>query len=68
MASEDAVAKADAAYEAALRQRPRDHRVGQAAADDACRRTAGYLLRSRLGQLTALRARMTAGQSHRRVA
>lgn len=68
MVSEDAVAEADAAYEAALRQRPRDHRGAEAAADDACRRTAGYLLRSRLGQLTVLRARAAAGRSHRGVA
>jgi hypothetical protein len=67
MASEDAVAEADAAYEAALRKRPRDHRAAQAAADDACRRTADYLLRSRLGQLTVLRARMAASRSHRGV-
>jgi hypothetical protein len=67
MASEDAVAEADAAYEAALRKRPRDHRAAQAAADDACRRTADYLLRSRLRQLTVLRARMAASRSHRSV-
>jgi hypothetical protein len=67
MASEDAVAEADAAYEAALRKRPRDHRAAQAAADDACRRTADYLLRSRLGQLTVLRARMAASRPHRSV-
>ncbi|WP_331736955.1 hypothetical protein OG426_55730 (plasmid) [Streptomyces canus] len=67
MASEDAVAEADAAYEAALRKRSRDHRATQAAADDACRRTADYLLRSRLGQLTVLRARMAASRSHRSV-
>jgi hypothetical protein len=66
MASEDAVAEADAAYEAALRQRPRDHWGAEAAADDACRRTAGYLLRSRLGQLEVLRARMAAGRPHSR--
>ncbi|MGY1503677.1 hypothetical protein ACW4TU_45180 (plasmid) [Streptomyces sp. QTS52] len=60
MASEDAVAEADAAYEAALRQRPLDHRRAEAAANDARRRTAGYLLRSRLGQLTVLRARAAA--------
>ncbi|MER6288475.1 hypothetical protein [Streptomyces sviceus] len=68
MASEDAVAEADAAYEAALRQRLRDHRGAEAAADDACRRTAGYLLRSRLGQLTVLRMGVAAGRSHRGVA
>ncbi|MDL5205298.1 hypothetical protein [Streptomyces sp. ALI-76-A] len=68
MASEDAVAEADAAYEAALRQRPHEHQGAQAAADAACRRTAGYLLRSRLGQLTVLRARVAAGRSHRGVA
>jgi hypothetical protein len=65
MASEDAVAEADAAYEAALCQRPRDHRAAQAAADDACRRTAGYLLRSRHGQLTVLHMRAAVGRSHR---
>jgi hypothetical protein len=48
MVSEDALAEADAAYEAALRQQPRDH---QAAADEACRRTAQYLLERKLGQL-----------------
>ncbi|WP_405535293.1 hypothetical protein OG426_54945 (plasmid) [Streptomyces canus] len=68
MASEDAVAEADAAYEAALRQRPHDQRGAEAAADDARRRTAGYLLRSRLGQLTVLRGRLATGRSHRGVA
>ncbi|MGW2520826.1 hypothetical protein ACWC09_28190 [Streptomyces sp. NPDC001617] len=63
--SEEAVAEADAAYEAALRQRPRDR---QAAADDAGRRTAGCLLRNRMGQLQLVRARAAAGQARRRSA
>lgn len=66
--SEEAVAEADAAYEAALRQRPRDLQAADAAADDACRRTAGYLLRSRLGQLQVVRARAAAGRAHHRAA
>jgi hypothetical protein len=66
--SEEAVAEADAAYEAALRQRPRAFQAAEAAADDACRRTAGYLLRSRLGQLQVVRARAAAGWAHQRAA
>ncbi|UXX98028.1 hypothetical protein N7U49_47880 (plasmid) [Streptomyces sp. AD2-2] len=62
-ASEDAVAEADAAYDAALRQRPRALQAAEAAADDAGRRAAGYLLRSRLGQLPAIRARAGAGRA-----
>jgi hypothetical protein len=66
--SGEAVAEADAAYEAALRQRPRAFQAAEAAADDACRRTAGYLLRSRLGQLQVVRARVAAGRAHQRAA
>jgi hypothetical protein len=65
MASEDADTEADAAYEASLRQRPRDHGAAEAAADGARRRTADYLLRTRLGQLKVLRARLAAGRSPR---
>ncbi|MEU8718581.1 hypothetical protein [Streptomyces sp. NPDC048663] len=63
--SGEAVAEADAVYEAALRQHPRALRDAEAAADDAGRRTAGYLLRSRLGQLQVARARAAAGRSRR---
>ncbi|WP_307072072.1 hypothetical protein [Streptomyces canus] len=65
MASEDADAEADAAYEAALRQRPRDLRAAEAAAAGARRRTADYLLCTQLGQLKVLRARLAASRSHR---
>jgi hypothetical protein len=65
LASEDAEAEADAAHETSLRQRPRDHRAAAAAADEARRRTAEYLLRTRVGQLKVLRARLAAGRSHR---
>ncbi|MCZ1000782.1 hypothetical protein O1M63_26465 [Streptomyces mirabilis] len=51
--------------EAALRQHPRALHAAEAAADDACRRTASYLLRSRLGQLKVVRARAAAGRSRR---
>ncbi|MET9793066.1 hypothetical protein [Streptomyces canus] len=68
MASEDADAEADAAYETSLHQRPRDLRAAEAAADVARRRTADYLLRTRLGQLKVLRARLAAGRSPRWVA
>jgi hypothetical protein len=68
MASEDADTEADAAYEASLRQRPRDHGTAKAAADGARRRTADYLLRTRLGQLKVLLARLAAGRSLRWVA
>ncbi|SOF02741.1 hypothetical protein SAMN05446589_9927 [Streptomyces sp. OV198] len=63
--SGEAVAEADAVYEAALRQHPRALHAAEAAADDACRRTASYLLRSRLGQLKVVRARAAAGQPRR---
>jgi hypothetical protein len=66
--SEEAVAEADAAYEAALRRRPRALQAAEAAAEDACRRTVGYLLRSRLGQLQVVRARAAAGRTHHRAA
>ncbi|WP_239146367.1 hypothetical protein [Streptomyces sp. SID10815] len=66
--SEEAMAEADAAYEAALRRRPRAVRAAEAAADDACRRAAGYLLRSRLGQLQVVRARAAAGRAHHEAA
>ncbi|MFF9090481.1 hypothetical protein ACF1BE_29630 [Streptomyces sp. NPDC014991] len=66
--SDEAVAEADAAYEAALRQRPRAVEAAEAAADDACRRAAGYLLRSRLGQLQVVRARAAAGRAHHQAA
>ncbi|MFE4824890.1 hypothetical protein ACFRFU_52930 [Streptomyces sp. NPDC056704] len=63
--SGEAVAEADAVYEAALRQHPRAPHAAEAAADDACRRTASYLLRSRLGQLKVVRARAAAGRPRR---
>ncbi|AWT46830.1 MULTISPECIES: hypothetical protein [Streptomyces] len=66
--SEEAVAEADAAYEAALRQRPRALQAAEAAAEAACRRAAGFLLRSQLGQLRVVRARAAAGRAHRRAA
>ncbi len=66
--SGEAVAEADAVYEAALRQHPRAFHAAEAAADDACRRTAGYLLRSRLGQLQVARARAAAGRARRAAA
>ena len=65
--SEEAVAEADAVYKAELRQRPRALQAAEAAADDACRRTAGYLLRSRLGHLQVVRARVAAGRVPRQV-
>ncbi|WP_405624909.1 hypothetical protein OG933_01610 [Streptomyces sp. NBC_00016] len=64
MAGAEAGAEADAAYEAALRQHPRHPMAAEAAAESASRRTAGYLLRSRLGQLQVLRARVAAGRPH----
>ncbi|MEV7129705.1 hypothetical protein [Streptomyces sp. NPDC093260] len=66
--SEEAMAEADAVYEAALRRCPRAVRGAEAAADDACRRAAGYLLRSRLGQLQVVRARAAAGRAHHEAA
>ncbi|QDN64282.1 hypothetical protein [Streptomyces sp. S1D4-14] len=63
--SGEAVAEADAVYEAALRQHPRAVHAAEAAADDACRRTASYLLRSRLGQLKVVRTRAAAGRPRR---
>lgn len=65
-ASEDAVREADAAYEAELRQRPWALQTAEAAADDAGRCAAGYLLRGRLGQLTAIRARAGTGRARSR--
>ncbi|MGW0925964.1 hypothetical protein ACWD3J_44090 [Streptomyces sp. NPDC002755] len=65
MAGGEAGAEADAVYEAALRQHPRHPVAAEAAAEGAGRRTAGYLLRGRLGQLQVLRARVAAGRPHR---
>ncbi|MET9197108.1 hypothetical protein ABZX60_27875 [Streptomyces olivaceus] len=62
--SEEAGAEADAAYEAALRQRPGALQAAHAAADEACRRAADYLLRNRLGRLQVVRARAAAGRPH----
>ncbi|MFJ2819058.1 hypothetical protein [Streptomyces sp. NPDC087294] len=67
MASEDAEDEADAAYGAALRRSPRDHRGAEVQAEEARRRTADHLLRSRLGTLHVVRARAAAGRPPRRV-
>ncbi|MFC4467744.1 hypothetical protein ACFPH6_24980, partial [Streptomyces xiangluensis] len=58
LGSEEAVAEADAAYEACLRRRGRGAEAAAAqAADAAGRRTAELLLRQRLGELHAARQR-----------
>ncbi|MGY1583841.1 hypothetical protein [Streptomyces sp. MN13] len=54
LASEDAEVEADAVYDTVLRT-SRDHQAAQAAAEDARRRTAEYLLRQKVGQLHAVR-------------
>ncbi|MFF0094646.1 hypothetical protein ACFYSF_32470 [Streptomyces canus] len=64
--SEEAETEADAVYEAFLWCRPRSGRPAQAAADEACGRTARYLLESKLGQLQVLRMRVAAGRAPRR--
>lgn len=62
LVSEEAEAEAEAVYEAFLRRRPGGHRAAEAAAEEARRRTAEYLLRHKLGQLQVVRARVAAGR------
>ncbi|MET9460839.1 hypothetical protein ABZY05_38135 [Streptomyces canus] len=65
--SEEAETEADAVHDAFLRcRRPRSGQAAQAAADQACERTARYLLESKLGQLRVLRARVASGRAPRR--
>ncbi|MFJ8273833.1 hypothetical protein ACIQ8G_26725 [Streptomyces sp. NPDC094154] len=64
LGSQEAVAEADAAYEACLRRRGRGaEAAADEAADAAGRRTAEFLLRQRLGELHAARQRATAAPS-----
>ncbi|MEU9575625.1 hypothetical protein AB0D62_38565 [Streptomyces massasporeus] len=61
--SQEAVAEADAAYEACLRRRGRGaEAAAEEAADAAGRRTAEFLLRQRLGELHADRHRAAAAR------
>ncbi|MEU0950294.1 hypothetical protein ABZ379_47850 [Streptomyces canus] len=64
LGSQEAVAEADAAYEACLRLRGRgSEAAAEEAADAAGRRTAEFLLRQRLGELHAARRRAAAAPS-----
>ena len=63
-ASEEAEAEADAVYGTVLRS-SRGAQAAEAAAEDARRRTAEYLLRQKVGQLQAAHARAAAGRGPR---
>ncbi|MFC9916407.1 hypothetical protein [Streptomyces sp. NPDC127197] len=64
LGSQEAVAEADAAYEAALRRRSWGvERAADEAADAAGHRTAEFLLRRRLGELHAARQRRAAART-----
>lgn len=66
LTSEEAEAEAGTVYNMVLRRRPQGHGAARAAAEEARRRTAEYLLHHKLGQLQTLRARVAAGRTPRR--